>query len=886
MLKSGVIYIVLLIFFSVSTVAASNNIPPPAGKLDDTATPLHYQIHLTIDPDADDFQGKTQITVKLNRDTDMLWLHGKDLDVTSVSLTTAGGEKIPVSYEQVLDSGVAKVTFPQTLQSGEVTLSFVYTAEYSPRGALFKMLGNEQNYIVSQFQTILAREVFPGFDEPRFKSTYQVNLTTPKELAAITNTPLATTTRVDEEWVNHDFKQSLPMPTYLLAFMVGPFDIADYGTLPVNNIRERPLPLRALVTKGKRANVQYALDNTQAILDWLEDYFGSQYPYQKLDLIAPPGSLGFAMENPGAVLYDQYLLLLDENSPAEQKRAYTLVHSHELAHMWFGNLVTPEWWDDLWLNESFATWMAYKASHAYWPAGEFDRGITKMALRAMNNDALSDTQSVKQPVSRNEDIAYALDGEITYAKGAAILTMMERYIGAEQFQKGIRHHMQRFAHGGAHSDDFIASLASVSNQNDLTSIFNDFIRLPGVPLISASLDCSEEGKPKVQLHQSRYAAIGTKFTDKQQWTVPVCVAHGSGETCHVMKQTKERVPLKTNRCPAFIHPNAQSGYYRFSLNQDDWQHLIRHGKALPSEQALTMLDSLDAGLRAGHIDANIWLEGMLTMARHPAWDVIAHTKRKFEGLANSALSGDALDTAAAISRAIFTPIYDRVNQQTSVGAQILSSELQSHLLEFAKLPEMRAPLREQAQAFVGIDGVPDFTAIPAAQRATALTVAVRDLGESFFTVLEQRFAESDDPALSVAMIRGLSRTTDPELGRRLLERSIGGIYDDYAPDILREQLSQAETQDSTFRWLKNNTQRILDRIPDNLRGAAFPPLAGELCSMNKADDWEKFIVSRAEQLPGYERSLGQTLEKIRRCARLKDAVSGPLSMAIQEAIAI
>jgi alanyl aminopeptidase len=281
---------------------------------------------------------------------------------------------------------------------------------------------------------------------------FDLALVTRADDVAITTTPEVSAEAVAKDRVRHVFETTRPLPTYLIAFAIGPYDVVDYGSIPANPVRKRELPLRAIAAQGQGKRLDYALKNTEGILSVLEEYFGTPYPYRKLDLIAMPESFGGAMENVGAITYDEYLLLMDENSPLTQRRAYTSVHAHELGHMWFGNLVTPQWWNDIWLNESFATWIMNKAADSYWPDGEFDRETQKGALGAMSNDSLAAARQIREPVDSNEEISAAFDG-ITYQKGGGVLAMLERYVGVDAFQAGIRLHMDRHQDGTATAED-------------------------------------------------------------------------------------------------------------------------------------------------------------------------------------------------------------------------------------------------------------------------------------------------------------------------------------------------------------------------------------------------------------------------------------------------
>ena len=226
--------------------------------------------------------------------------------------------------------------------------------------------------------------------------------------------------------------------------------------------------------------------NTAGILEAIEGYFGIPYPYEKLDIIAAPDYAFGAMENPGAIVYREYLMLMDESSALSQKRAYASVHSHEIAHQWFGNLVTPVWWEDIWLNEAFATWMGNKGITLWKPDGDFGRNTLKASLGAMNIDTLSTTRKVREPLERSENVMDQFDG-ITYRKGGGVLDMFESYLSEEKFQAGVRLHMKRYADDVATGDDFFQSIADGSGNPDVVNAMKSFVDQPGLPIISACL---------------------------------------------------------------------------------------------------------------------------------------------------------------------------------------------------------------------------------------------------------------------------------------------------------------------------------------------------------------------------------------------------------------
>jgi alanyl aminopeptidase len=876
-----------------STAESSANSAPhdltvaPAGELGETVIPVHYRLELNIDPTRERFSGMTSIDVLANEPTGNIWLHGNGLDVTEVYLTDAGSNRIEATYEQHLDSGVSLVTLAETVGPGPATLNFTYSAPFNTStDALFKVVRGEDSYAATQFEAIAARSVFPGFDDPGFKVRFDLTLVTRADDAAITNTPEASTEDLSNGYVRHIFETTPPMPTYLLAFAVGPYDVVDYGMIPPNAIRDREVRLRGVVARGLGHRMEYALKNTDGLLSVLEEYFGTPYPYRKLDLIAVPESFGGAMENIGAITYDEYLLLMDENSPVDQRRIYTTVHAHEMAHMWFGNLVTPAWWNDIWLNESFATWMMNKAADAYWPEGEFDRSTLKGALGAMGNDSLAAARQIREPIDRNEKIDDAFDG-ITYQKGGGVLAMLERYVGEEDFQKGIRLHMDRHAFSVATAEDFIDSIAEGSDRAEIEAAFKTYIEQAGVPLLSVQLKCEDGSAPQLEVSQSRYAPLGSAIdTDANKWQVPMCVSFVTdGEqasSCTLLSGKTQSIPLDAESCPTRVHPNADgAGYYRFSLDSEGWQQLLSAATEIPAAEALVLADSLDAAFRAGVVTADSYLSGMAALVNHEAWDVADAATGYLENIANIIDPAQQGSVEKAF-REIAGPRFAGLTDSAGAGSELLRQRLQRFMIVAAKDQDMRAPLAVQAAARVGLNGEPDPQAAPESELETILTVGVQDIGAPFFDLLLEQSIASEDPGFRNSAVGALARVEDPDLVRKLqtalMEERFKGTE---ALGILFRQMVRPATTELTYTWLTENQDAIIEMIPASFRSGVVPALGGSFCSANRADEWEAFVLSHADKIAGYERSLAQATESIRLCAGLKEAKGDELLTAFE-----
>lgn len=854
----------------------------PVGQLGMAVVPNHYRIELRIDPSQDSFSGQVSIDVTLNEPAKEIWLHGKNLEVSDVHLVDSNANRVAAAYEQREPTGVALITLEQEVAAGQAVLHFTYDAPFNTRtNALFKAVRGEDSYAATQFEPTGARQVFPGFDEPAFKVPFDLAFVTRADDVVVTTTPEASTEDLGDGFVRHVFETTRPLPTYLLAIAVGPYDLVDYGTIPANDIRKRELPLRAIAARGQGDRLQYALKNTDGILTVLEEYFGTPYPYKKLDLIAMPDGFGGAMENVGAITYDEYLLLMDENSPLNQRRLFTVVHAHEIGHMWFGNLVTPHWWNDIWLNESFASWIHHKAAQIYWPEGEFDRETLKDSLSAMNADSLAAARQIREPIDHNDKIGGAFD-QITYQKGGGVLAMLEQYVGEDRFQAGVQLHMERHTDSTAKAEDFIQSMAEGSERLEIEAAFMTYIQQPGVPLLAVHLECEDEQNPRMNVSQARYAPLGSAIEpEASKWQIPMCfnftVDGEQKSSCSLLSERSQSIPLDAQSCPTHVHPNAHgTGYYRFSLDDAGWRSLIDAVPGMAAREALVLADSLDAAFRAGAASAEIFVSGMVALVNHEAWDVADAATDHLESI--SEIFGDSqLEVAQGAFRKIAKPRYSSLGNAADAGSRLLHKRMQRFLIVAAKDPDMREPLARQAAARMGLDGDPDPTAAPADQLETILSVGVQDLGEPFYDLLLQETIASQEPAFRNAATGALARVEDPALVKKLQAALLAGSFQGVElMRIMQRQMARNATTDLTFNWIRENDEQVISLIPDFMRGRYTPAGGSYFCDSKKADEWQAFIESHADDFPGYERTLAQAIEQNHLCSALRQARAAEL----------
>lgn len=857
----------------------------PLGRLPEGVTPLGYVLDLEVDPGQEVFSGRVEITVSVDQPLTAMFLHGEDLEVKSVAARLASGERIAAQYAQVHKDGVAQLTFDSALERGEHVLEFEYSAAFGRLlHGLYKVTEGEHDYAFTQMESVYARQAFPSFDEPAFKTPFELTLTVNEAHVAIANTPVVDTQRLDNGKKRIRFAKSLPMTTYLFAIAVGPLDVVDAGTLPPNDVRSEPLPFRGVAAAGKGEQLRYALRETGAILEALERYFDQPYPYEKLDIIAVPDFDAGAMENIGAITFREKLLLLEDDAPPQQKRAFASVMAHELAHMWFGNLVTMPWWDDIWLNESFATWMSYKAVEAYDPSHKPFISQRRRTAYAMKQDRLTSARQIREPVEDNDDIVAAFDG-ITYSKGGAVLSMFEQFLGEHEFREGIREHMRRFEHGSATVHDLIDSLSKVSGQ-DLAPSADTFLFQNGVPLVEASLDCERN---RLELAQSRFLPVGSGGDPDRTWIIPVCVKLGYAEVgegeqggaearehCLLMNGQEESLEL-AGECPDWVLPNdGFSGYYHWFMPPEQTRQLLSAADQLSEVELLSIADSVRAGFASGRLEVeDTWL--MIKELASSEYPSVAGSLVDTVRFMQNYLTDNAGQRWNLRRRA--GSLFAKMEAHRAFDASFLksleSNEMRIHysnvasfMAEVAYDSDTRQAALAKARVF--LDNENETDTVSRSTLDTLLTVAVQDGGQGLVNQLWDRFHDSDNAWFRDLALSALARSRDAEFGEQL--RALGLANRLRSNEIRRLYLSHAQEDVNvlpTWMWLQEHLDELVTHMPARHVGS----LAGigvRLCEARYAQELDARLRPVLSAVPGGERKLNNALEELALCASARE----------------
>jgi alanyl aminopeptidase len=871
----------LLVMLGLAHGAAMAAESAPLGPLPRWAVPQSYVLDLRVDPKQDGYSGTTRIEVALARASDHVWLHGQGLVIDKVTVTDAAGATHTANYVAVAPrAGVARIGFDAVLQPQTLSLAIEFHAPYNRQlEGLYKVAHAGDAYVMTQMEPISARNAFPCFDEPGFKTPFTLSLTIPHADVAVANTAQTGQAAADDGWKTLHFATSKPLPTYLVAWAVGPWDIVNGPDIPATRWRDGATLLRGIATRGQGQRMQRALAATPAIIEAEEDYYGFGYPFGKLDLLAAPDFSAGAMENAGLVTFRDWLLLLDANSATRYVQSSFNVIAHELAHQWTGDTVTLAWWNDLWLNESFATWMQQKVATKLHPEYRTDLDRVEGAQYAMANDSLVSARRVRQPITGNGDIDTAFDS-ITYQKGAAVLGMFEHYVGEDVFRNGMRAYVRQHRFGNADADDLVDAIATAAGKGEgFRRAFRGFLDQAGVPLITTRLDCSA-AQPVLHLAQSRYLPVGSEGDPKRTWGVPVCVRFGgpeAGVQCTMLEHAEDNLHLDSDTCPAWYLPNADaSGYYRFAMTGDDAGKLARVVASLGDGEQLAWADAIDAGFRRGNLDAADVLAMMRTLAPSKTRQVALAPLATVEWLYRHGARDDAARARiAAAASAAYLPRLAQLGYQRKSGESdddaLLRASLATSLGLVFRLPEVRNALLVEGDAAMkpGKDGRLPLGAANPDLLGAALSVAVQEHGRPAVDALIAAIDRTTDAAKRNAMLEALGKARGAD-GDRARDFAVSRqVKVGEMAMVLRGSRETAASRDELWRWFTHHYEAVRART-GSFAGGKLPGLAGgDGCSRAEADRLGAFFTPHLAELPGADRGLAQTRETILLCSALR-----------------
>jgi len=817
--------------------------------------PVRQAIDLRIDPDATGYSGAVAIELEIQEGVDSFRFHAEGMDFDRVALEGPGGA-VEVTTEEG-ENGLITATAAHTLEPGAYTLSIEFHNDYDARAVgLYRMEQQGKGYVFTQMESVDARRAFPCWDEPGFKIPYRLTLGAPEAHTVLANTPLESES-VQDGWRTHVFAETPPIPSYLVAIAAGRFD-----SIPIEGLS---VPGRIWAIEGQSRLGQIAAEVTPAILTALEEYFGRPYPYRKLDYLAVPEFWPGAMENPGLVTWADGLLLVDPAAASiRQKRRIAAVAAHELAHMWFGDLVTMQWWDDLWLNESFASWLGDKITNQLFPDYRLDVSSVRVTDEALTADARGSTRPLRRPVVSPAQIME--DMGLAYSKGQAVLEMTESWIGPEVFRRGVVDYVEAHALGNATSEDLWRALAEASGR-DVAGVLAGFIEQPGAPLLS--FDVGEDGV--VTVSQQRFANEGAKLS-AESWSVPVRLRYMAGgearEKDFLLDRQTTRIELGEG--VSRVMPNADAaGYFRWSLPRPQLMALA--GDAVESmnpRERIAFVGNAEALLNAGKIDGGDYLELLGRFASDPDPEVVSAVVGGIAGVQAAFVPDELLPEFGGYVRRMLKPALDRFGLQKRPGEPETVSLFRPQLIGWLGIegndPEVQRYARGLAEAYMK-----DPRSVDPALAGTALEVAASVGDHKLFERYRKHFEQARSPVERERYLSVLGSFPDAAIQDEALRYSLEGPVRTTEMFAVPFGLPHTEaSHDLLYRWLTENYQTVVAKMPPDFR--AMLVNVGDGCSTERLEAARRFFTAPDHLVDGTEAQLAKVAERVGDCVRLRE----------------
>ena len=839
--------------------------------------PARYDLTLTPDLAEFTFRGQETVEIEVLQPTSEITLNSAELEILSCRLNLPdGSSRAPAETSFNEEEETATFRFGSALPVGPAKLELEFSGGLNDklrgfyRSKYTSESGDERYLATTQFEATEARRAFPCWDEPALKARFKLTLVVPPGMAAVSNMPIvsdakdrAGLTQEKAGLTQKEFGETPQMSTYLLAFVVGDIKSiearAEDGTL-----------IRVWATAGKEEQGRFALEVSAKLLAYLNDYFGIPYPLEKLDHVAIPDFAAGAMENWGAITYRENAILVDpEHSSASTRQIVTSIIAHEMAHMWFGDLVTMTWWNDLWLNESFASWMGDKAVDHLYPEWQmWTQFLSADTNRALGLDGLRSSHPIEQKVSNSAQIGELFDA-ISYSKGASIIRMLEGFLGPEPFRQGLHQYLDRHQHGNARTQDLWDALGESSGQ-PVAKLMDTWVQQTGYPVIHAQ--STRAGNAiTVTASQRRFLyehLLDEASSDDTLWHVPLSVSTASAGTASVLMDTPTAElslplgPEGDNDGWIKVNPE-QTGFYRVNYSPEEWPTLRSaiKKKALPPSDRLGLQNDAYALTKAGLLPVTQFLslaEAYTGEANATVWEDLANNLEGFDALLAEEPYHAGFQTFA---RGIFRPVGARVGWVAQPGEGHLDALLRSTVLQALGTYGDEDTLSAASAQFA--EYARDSASVHPDTRRVVLGLAAKHGDRSSYETMWDLRRRATLEEERTRLLYALTRFERSELLDQTLQRSLSDevrVHETVA--VIVGVGSNNRGRDMAWEFLKANWEELHRRYGDG--GFALMRLVSftsRFASRQKLEDVESFF--RANPAPAAERTVRQSLERVR-----------------------
>ena len=831
--------------------------------------PTRYRIHLQPDLDRASFKGSEDVYIHVDEPTSTIVLNAVELDLHSAEVFRDGlpsleaeisfdqkAETVTLEFGEVIAAGPARLEIDFTGILNDKLRGF-YRSEYAGPG------GEARYLATTQFEATDARRAFPCWDEPAHKATFQVTLVFPSNLSAVSNTQVLVESEAGPGLKSVRFAETPVMSTYLLAFVVGDL-VSTESEYSGSGITTR---VGVWTTPGNEEKGAFALDTSVKLLKFFNDYFGIPYPLEKLDHIAIPDFAAGAMENWGAITYRETALLVDpDNSSAGTRQRVAEVVAHEMAHMWFGDLVTMEWWDDLWLNESFASWMGTKAVDWLFPDWEMWTQFVNMDTnRALSLDGLKNSHPIEQEVNDPAEVSQLFDA-ISYSKGASVLRMLEQFLGPEIFRKGLQSYISANQYGNARTEHLWAALEEASQQ-PVTAIMDSWVKQMGYPVLNVEASTSG-GQLDLDLSQERFVydrLLGGDDEGSQVWRVPVGVSSGGQPSQRLVMEgpnARMQIPALSSDADWFKVNSDQTGFFRVNYSREDWDRLVPaiRSLALPATDRLGIQNDAYALSRAGILGVTQFLSLAAAYQNETdasVWSDLASNLREIDLLLASETYHGRFRAAC---RDLFAPAAARSGWDARPGEGHLDALLRSTVLSQAGAYQDSETIRQATDKFKQY--LEDRSAVAPDLRGVVISLAAQAGDRVTYDQIWDLEKETSLAEEKIRLLLSLARFTQPELLQETLDRALtDDVRSQDTITVVTAVAGNLDGRQLAWDFVKDRWGEFDRRYGGGGFGLMrLVSVCGNFTDQEHLDEVEQFFASHPA--PAAERTIRQAKERI------------------------
>ncbi len=859
------------LFMAVMTLAC---LPASAQRLPSDVVPENYRLSFTPNLDKNSFSGDETIRVRVIKPTATITLNSVDIKVEQAVVTSASASGSEAKVTSDPKAEMISLNLAQPLPAGPATIHMKFTGVLNDKLRGFYLSQTKRRkYAVTQFEATDARRAFPSFDEPAMKATFDITLVTDKNDTAISNgTVISDSPGPGADKHSITFSTTPKMSSYLVAMVVGDFECLSG--------EQDGIPIRICAVPEKKKLGGYALQCTKEILHFYDQYYGIKYPFKKLDVIALPDFAAGAMENTAAITYRETLLLIDDKKDSQEAhKAVFSVLAHEMAHQWFGDLVTMQWWDNVWLNEGFATWMANKPMEALRPQWHAELNEVNQSERALGTDAIASVRAIRAKSETSAEISTMFDA-ISYQKGGSVLRMVEAYVGPEVFRRGVNNYLQKHAYGNATAEDFWNEIASASGK-PADKIMESFVTQSGAPLITVRSSCAGSNT-QVTLAQQRFYGDRKKLESgsPEKWEIPVCFKETgpqgdesakTASSCKLMTEREQTFELPGCRPWVFANAGGQ-GYFRTGYDSGTVSKIAatlgntRPAQALSDAERISFLEDTWALVRVGREPVDDYLGLISSMQQSRTAAVVDDLLQPLNTLHDQiATSADRPAFEAWVRRALqpAKKSLGFIASPVDTGeARELRGTLLYYLAHVGKDPDAIDYARKMTAQYMA-----DPASVDAEMATNALNLAAENGDAALYAQYLDHMKSAKTPEEHYRFFHGLGYFQDPALVRRSLEYAISPEVKTQDSSLLRELLSRPETQAQAWEFVKSNNKQIMGRLGSEL-GSGFIRTISAFCSAELRDDALNFFGT--QDRPGTARTLRNATDRINSCIDLRN----------------